>query len=164
MGAIEKNSTTFTAIDLEATDGAAIGSYVYINTPWTVLSAVNAEGAKMLDEAKAAVEAMMTPSVSKSGKPKMPKGPLGRHALLLRGPVEPKVVSYGFAESRNVFAKWMNERSPVEEDGRRGYFDITPEMLMPHQRAALYDVQRFAFLGEAAPGATNMELNDVRDL
>jgi hypothetical protein len=167
-GDVAFNSTTDCWIDLEATsfplDAECVGSHVAFSRQWTVLKAVNDRGARALDAARQTLESLERAIGSSTWKPPVPKGVLGRHALLLAAAVDQKVVMYDHKGSQAAFAKWRDENSIVEGDGRSGFFDLTPDMLMPHQRASLFDVQKIAFLVEAAPGATNMELNDVPDL
>lgn len=153
-GSIEANSTTLCGIDMEATDRSMIGSYAYFSTPWTVLSATDEEGARMLDEAKAVLAPTMKPAVFARGRPKMPAGPLGRRSLLLRGATETKIVSYDRPASLNTFIARKEEQAPVaEEEGRRGYFGLSPEMLMPHQKAILFEIDQFEHGFKSAPGA-----------
>lgn len=152
-GSINADLTTFCGVDVEATDLSTIGSYVCLSTPWTVLSATNEEGALMLDEVKAALASMMTPTAFARGRPKMPKGPLGRRSLLLRGATETKVITYDRPSSLNAFRAQGEEQTQVAKEGRRDHFGLSPEMLMPHQKAFLFDVPQLALALKTAPGA-----------
>jgi hypothetical protein len=91
-GDVERHSTQMVHLDMEATEmlprQAIRAAYSAINIPWTVLSAKNVNGGQALDAARERLVSLAERVAAGTWKPPVPKGPLGRHAMLLRSAIE----------------------------------------------------------------------------